>query len=294
MAEVIVSDPDTARYVVRYGTMRLLGDFEARRQSFFHRNDEVVVRSERGIEWGTVLSAATEKTASYLGSTRASGGRILRSVSDEDRRSRQESADREKRCFQQAAAMMAERRMQMQLIDIEQIFGGERLILYYLSETRVDFRDLVKAMAREFNTRIEMRQIGIRDEAKLLADYGDCGKPVCCNTHLQEMPPVSMKMAKLQKATLDPNKISGRCGRLKCCLRYEYDTYEENRRELPPIGATVVTRNGQGRVLSQELLAMKLVVAYEDGRRVMTDAADIVTVVSRGSKPRRNDPDEDE
>ncbi len=294
MPEVFVSDPDTARYVVRYGTMRLLGDFEARRQTFFNRNDEVVVRSERGIEWGTVLSSATEKTASYLGSSRASGGRILRSVSDEDRRSRQESADREKRFFQQAVAMMAERRMQMQLIDIEQIFGGERLILYYLSETRVDFRDLVKAMAREFNIRIEMRQIGIRDEAKLLADYGDCGKPVCCNTHLQEMPPVSMKMAKLQKATLDPNKISGRCGRLKCCLRYEYDTYEENRRELPPIGATVVTRNGQGRVLSQELLAMKLVVAYEDGRRVMTDAADIVTVVSRGSKPRRNDPDEDE
>jgi len=294
MAEVIVSDPDTARYVVRYGTMRLLGDFEARRQSVFRRNDEVVVRSERGIEWGTVLSSATEKTASYLGSTRASGGRILRSVSDEDRRSRQESADREKRYFQQAAAMMAERQMQMQLIDVEQIFGGERLILYYLSESRVDFRDLVKAMAREFNIRIEMRQIGIRDEAKLLADYGDCGKPVCCNTHLQEMPPVSMKMAKLQKATLDPNKISGRCGRLKCCLRYEYDTYEENRRELPPIGATVVTRNGQGRVLSQELLAMKLVVAYEDGRRVMTDAADIVTVVSRGSKPRRDDRDEDE
>ena len=294
MPEVFVSDPDTARYVVRYGTMRLLGDFEARRQTFFNRNDEVVVRSERGIEWGTVLSSATEKTASYLGSSRASGGRILRSVSDEDRRSRQESADREKRFFQQAVAMMAERRMQMRLIDIEQIFGGERLILYYLSETRVDFRDLVKAMAREFNIRIEMRQIGIRDEAKLLADYGDCGKPVCCNTHLQEMPPVSMKMAKLQKATLDPNKISGRCGRLKCCLRYEYDTYEENRRELPPIGATVVTRNGQGRVLSQELLAMKLVVAYEDGRRVMTDAADIVTVVSRGSKPRRNDPDEDE
>ncbi len=294
MAEVNLSDPDIARYVVRYGTMRLLGDFEARRQTYYCRSDEVIVRSERGIEWGTVLSSATEKTASYLGSTRASGGRILRGVSDEDRRSRQEASEREKLCFSQAAAMMAERRMQMQLIDIEQILGGERLILYYLSESRVDFRDLVKAMAREFNIRIEMRQIGIRDEAKLLADYGDCGKPVCCNTHLQEMPPVSMKMAKLQKATLDPNKISGRCGRLKCCLRYEYDTYEENRRELPPVGATVVTRNGQGRVLSQELLAMKLVVAYEDGRRVMTDAADIVTVVSRGSRGRRNDSEDDE
>ncbi|MFN9720766.1 MAG: stage 0 sporulation family protein, partial [Planctomycetota bacterium] len=216
MAEQTVIETDVARYVVRYGTMRLLGDFEAKRGVSFSRSDEVIVRSERGIEWGTVLCPATENTGSYLGSIRTSGGRILRSVSDEDRRSRQEMSLRERRYFDQAAAMIRDRSMQMQLIDIEQIFGGERLILYYLSENRVDFRELVKAMAREFNTRIEMRQIGIRDEARLLADYGDCGKPVCCNTHLQEMPPVSMKMAKLQKATLDPNKISGRCGRLKC------------------------------------------------------------------------------
>lgn len=294
MSEVFVHEQDSSRYVVRYGTMRLLGDFEARRQVSFARNDEVVVRSERGIEWGVILCPATQQTSSYLGNSKATGGRILRSVSDEDRRSRLETSDREKKFFQQVVAMIRERSMQMQVIDIEQIFGGERLIIYYLSESRVDFRDLVKLMAREFNTRIEMRQIGIRDEAKLLADYGDCGKPVCRNTHLQEMPPVSMKMAKLQKATLDPNKISGRCGRLKCCLRYEYDTYEENRRELPAIGATVITKNGTARVLSQELLAMKLVVVYEDGRRVMTDASDIVTVVSRGSKPRRSDSEEDE
>jgi len=294
MSDVTVFDQDVTRYVVRYGTMRLLGDFEAKRQVSFARNDEVVVRSERGIEWGIVLCPATNQTSSYLGNAKATGGRILRAASDEDRRSRQENSDREKKFFQQAVSMIRERSMQMQVIDIEQIFGGERLIIYYLSESRVDFRDLVKLMAREFNTRIEMRQIGIRDEAKLLADYGDCGKPVCCNTHLQEMPPVSMKMAKLQKATLDPNKISGRCGRLKCCLRYEYDTYEEHRRELPPIGATVITKNGTARVLSQELLAMKLVVVYEDGRRVMTDASDIVTVVSRGSKPRRTDSDDDE
>lgn len=293
MAEQTVIETDVARYVVRYGTMRLLGDFEAKRGVSFSRSDEVIVRSERGIEWGTVLCPATENTGSYLGSIRTSGGRILRSVSDEDRRSRQEMSLRERRYFDQAAAMIRDRSMQMQLIDIEQIFGGERLILYYLSENRVDFRELVKAMAREFNTRIEMRQIGIRDEARLLADYGDCGKPVCCNTHLQEMPPVSMKMAKLQKATLDPNKISGRCGRLKCCLRYEYDTYEEHRRELPPVGATVITRNGTGRIVSQELLSKKLVVVYEDGRRSMTDASDIVTVVSRGGKGRKSDAEDD-
>lgn len=293
MAEETVIETDVTRYVVRYGTMRLLGDFEAKRGVSFSRSDEVIVRSERGIEWGIVLCAATEKTSTYLGATKTTGGRILRSVSDEDRRSRQEMSERERRYFDQAVAMIRDRSMQMQLIDIEQIFGGERLILYYLSENRVDFRELVKAMAREFNTRIEMRQIGIRDEARLLADYGDCGKPVCCNTHLQEMPPVSMKMAKLQKATLDPNKISGRCGRLKCCLRYEYDTYEEHRRELPPIGATVITRNGTGRIISQELLAKKLIVVYEDGRRSMTDASDIVTVVSRGGKGRKPDSDDE-
>ena len=266
--------------------MRLLGDFEGRRGTVLRRGEEVVVRSERGVEWGTVLCPATERTAEYLGGTRSDSGRILRIVTSEDRKTRADAAEREKQFFSQAAAMISERMVRMQLIDVEQIFGGERLILYYLSEGRVDFRELVKGMAREFNTRIEMRQIGIRDEAKLLADYGDCGKPLCCNTHLQEMPAVSMKMAKLQKATLDPNKISGRCGRLKCCLRYEYDTYEQHRRELPPIGATVVTKNGQGRVISQELLARKLVVVFPDGRRVMTEESDIVTVVSRGGKCR--------
>ena len=130
-----------------------------------------------------------------------------------------------------------------------------------------------------------MRQIGVRDEAKLLADYGDCGKPVCCNTHLSEMPPVSMKMAKLQKATLDPTKISGRCGRLKCCLRYEYDTYEELQRELPPIGADVVTNVGRGRVLGQEILSQQLLVHMEDNRRLLVAASDVLTVLKRPRNP---------
>ena len=124
----------------------------------------------------------------------------------------------------------------MDLVDLEIIHGRERVVFYYLAEKRVDFRELVKDLARALRTRIEMRQIGVRDEAKLLADYGDCGKPVCCNTHLTRMPPVSMKMAKIQKTTLDPAKISGRCGRLKCCLRYEYDTYRELEQMLPADG----------------------------------------------------------
>ncbi len=157
--------------------MRLLGEFEARRQTEYRRGDEVVVRSERGVEWGTVLCTATDKSAEYLGRNKAPGGRILRAASDEDRRSHHELSEREKMFFQNAQRMINERRMQMQLVDVEQIFGGERIIFYYLSESRVDFRELVKVLAREFNARIEMRQIGVRDEAKLLADYGDCGNP---------------------------------------------------------------------------------------------------------------------
>jgi cell fate regulator YaaT (PSP1 superfamily) len=126
-----------------------------------------------------------------------------------------------------------------------------------------------------------MRQIGVRDEAKLLADYGDCGQPICCATHLSKMPPVSMKMAKIQKATLDPTKISGRCGRLKCCLRYEFDTYLELKRELPPIGSQIVTQSGRARVLDQEILSGQLVVETEDNRRVIIDASEVLSTIKR-------------
>ena len=239
------------------------------------------MRSDRGMEWGEVLSPATEKSLEMLGDE-TPRGRVLRTVSDEDRRSVEDLRDKEVEMFAGGQELIDEFKLQMQLVDVELIFGGERLVFYYLAEKRVDFRELVKALAKRFRTRIEMRQIGVRDEARLLADYGDCGKPVCCNTHLTEMPPVSMRMAKMQKATLDPTKISGRCGRLKCCLRYEFDTYEEYRRELPRIGSTVITKTGgQGKVIGQEILARKVMVVYEGGRRIMTDADEILTVVNQ-------------
>jgi cell fate regulator YaaT (PSP1 superfamily) len=183
----------------------------------------------------------------------------------------------EQREFELCQRFIAQRRLQMELVDVEHLFGGERIVFYFLAEKRVDFRELVKDLARECQTRIEMRQIGVRDEAKLLADYGDCGKPVCCNTHMVAMPPVSMRMAKLQKSTLDPSKISGRCGRLKCCLRFEQDVYEEFHRELPPVGSRVVTAKGQGRVLAQEVLARKVLVEFEDGRRLPVAVGEILT-----------------
>lgn len=284
MVEEQSEETRNRRYVVRYGIMRSLGTCEARRGESFRRGDDVIIRSERGVDWGVILCPMNEQASAWLSNSRTRNGRILRAASDDDRRQRSKATADQRRLFQKAAALIQEFRLVMQPIDLEQVFGGEKIILYYLAENRIDFRELVRAMAREFNTRVELRHVGIRDEAKLLADYGDCGKPVCCNTHLQETPPVSMKMAKLQKASLDPNKISGRCGRLKCCLRYEYDTYAEHQRELPAVGATVLTRNGKGRVVSQEILSRRLMVQFEDGRRQITEMTDIVTVVSGGNR----------
>lgn len=273
-----------ARFVVRYGSTRMVGEFGSKGRDNYPRGCQVLVRSDRGVETGEVLCQASDRTREYLGANEAKG-HILRETNEQDRQKIDELRLQEREEFKGCQELIAQHKVQMQLVDVEHLFGGERLLFYYLSENRVDFRELVKALASRFRVRIEMRQIGVRDEAKLLADYGDCGKPTCCNTHLREMPPVSMKMAKLQKATLDPTKISGRCGRLKCCLRYEYDTYEEYRRELPNVGAIVVTRQGQGKVVGQEILARKLLVRYEDSRQILADLADVLTVVSKGKKP---------
>jgi cell fate regulator YaaT (PSP1 superfamily) len=216
-------------------------------------------------------------------------GEILRNMSANDmnelQHMRSQSGDEFRKCQEHVARLG----LNMELVDLEHVFGGERIIVYYLAEKRVDFRELVRMLAREFQTRIEMRQIGVRDEAKLLADYGDCGKPVCCNTHLTTMPPVSMKMAKIQKATLDPTKISGRCGRLKCCLRYEYDTYVEMQRELPPVGSEIVTGNGKATVLGHEILAQQLLVEMEDNRRTIIELAEVISIIRSGRPKKNND-----
>jgi cell fate regulator YaaT (PSP1 superfamily) len=213
-----------AEYVVRYGAMRFLGVFSPAAGREFRRADRVIARTDRGLEVGEVLCEATPEAVGQIADPGA--GQILREMTAEDRheliRLQQQARGQFDVCRQHVERLA----LKMQLVDVEHLFGGERIVIYYLAESRVDFRELVRVLAGEFQTRIEMRQIGVRDEAKLLADYGDCGCPVCCNTHLVEMPPVSMRMAKLQKATLDPTKISGRCGRLKCCLRYEYEEYE--------------------------------------------------------------------
>ncbi|MGW8256492.1 MAG: PSP1 domain-containing protein [Thermoguttaceae bacterium] len=260
-------------YIVRYGAMRFLGVFSAPAGQSFNRGMQVIARTERGLEAGEILSEATGELVAQL--IDPPSGQILRLMSPEDaiELSRiEEHAHKELDICQRYVDKLE---LQMDLVSVERIFGGERIVVYYLAENRVDFRELVRLLAGEFQTRIEMRQIGVRDEAKLLADFGDCGCPVCCNSHLVQIPPVSMRMAKLQKATLDPTKISGRCGRLKCCLRYEFDVYEDMRKTFPPVGSVVITPEGRGKVIGQEILGRQLQVLTDDHRRIVVSLAQV-------------------
>ncbi len=251
-----------------------------RGNAHYSRGQSVVLRTNRGLEVGEVLCEATEHVIGQMDNPVY--GQILREVGDDDIEKSASTETQRRELTQICQKRVDELKLDLKLVDVEKLFGGERIIVFYLAEQRVDFRELVKLLANDLQTRIEMRQIGVRDEAKLLADYGDCGKPVCCNSHLSAMPPVSMKMAKLQKATLDPNKISGRCGRLKCCLRYEFDTYDDLQKDLPPIGSEIVTKRGKARVINQEVLTAQLIVQTEDRRRIMIEASDVLTVTKVG------------
>jgi cell fate regulator YaaT (PSP1 superfamily) len=263
------------RFIVRHGAMRFLGEYEADDAIPCDRGSSVIIRSDRGLETGEVLCLTSPRAVEWI--AEPTRGKIIRVMTPADFDSAEQIHERSREEFDTCERLIGHRKLPMALVDVEHIFGGERIVFFFLAEKRVDFRELVKDLAREFQTRIEMRQIGVRDEAKLLADYGDCGKPVCCNTHMTVMPPVSMRMAKLQKSTLDPTKISGRCGRLKCCLRFEQDVYEDFQKELPSPGTRILTQKGQGRVLAQEILARKVLVEFEDGRRIIVAGDEILT-----------------
>ena len=272
----VATTPKTGvKYLVRHGVMRFIGVFTADLDFVFRRQETVIIRSDRGLEAGELLCPATPQAVAAI--PEPTSGQLVRCANAEDRKRIADIVDIQKREYTTGRELIVQHKLAMQIVDVEHLFGGERVVFYFLSESRVDFRELVKSMAREFHARIELRQIGVRDEAKLLADYGDCGKPVCCNTHMVVMPPVSMRMAKLQKSTLDPTKISGRCGRLKCCLRFEQDVYEEFQAILPPVGSRVVTSKGQGRVLAQEVLARRLLIEFEDGRRLPVTVDEVLS-----------------
>ncbi len=172
-----------SKYIVRTGVTRALGVYSTGRDEVYPRGEQVVVRTDRGQEIGEVLCEATEAALAQM--SNPGQGHLLRVMTADDARERSRLLDQARQEFQTCQRLIEQEKLEMRLVDVEHLFGGERVVVYYLAENRVDFRELVRQLAGEFQTRIEMRQIGVRDEAKLLADYGDCGKPVCCNTHLE-------------------------------------------------------------------------------------------------------------
>lgn len=257
--------------------MRYLGIVEVSEKAAvgFMHGTPVVIKTPRGQEAATVLTETDGEKIAQIPNLVGDPLTFIRRTTREDEERIAAIKAEEKNNFNRCLKIVERMRVELTLVRVEQIFGRERVVVYYVADGRVDFRELVRALAAEFQTRIEMKQIGVRDETKLLADVGDCGREVCCNTFLATMPPVSMKMAKLQKATLDPTKVSGRCGRLKCCLRYEFDAYYELQESSPAIGQTVWTPLGRGRVFAQELFAKRVVVDLEDGGRQSFDVEEI-------------------
>jgi len=235
-----------------YGAMRHIGVFGTEITDL-HRGDKCILRSDRGVELGEVVSRseAAEEGAQDEGVI----GQILRKATPRDvarvEEIEEQFAPQEYNFCQNK---ITEHNLPMKLVSVEHLFGGDKIIFYFLADGRVDFRALVKDLAGQYRTRIEMRQIGVRDEARLLADMEHCGRMLCCKSFMKDLAPVTMRMAKAQKTTLDPAKISGRCGRLMCCLRYEDQTYAELREQLPRRGTRVKTPEGVGTVTGTEIL----------------------------------------
>jgi len=164
----------------------------------------------------------------------------------------------------------------MRLVSVEKRFDGSRIVVYFTADGRVDFRQLVKDLVGEFRTRIEMRQIGIRHQAKMIGALGVCGRPICCSTFLKDFAPVTIKMAKEQNLSLNPSKISGMCGRLMCCLTYEHRFYEKIKKDLPKIGKKVRTKDGEGKILRQNVLKETLTIALASGDEIEISARDLM------------------
>jgi cell fate regulator YaaT (PSP1 superfamily) len=274
--------------LARFGAMRGIGVFSSNIKNL-RLGDKVILRSSRGTEWGEILSGRRDNDT---GRRVKLEGSIIRRVTPADHEQRQSIEENDQpRESAYCAAKIKEHQLQMRLASAEHIFGGEKIIFYFLAEGRVDFRELVKDLATEYRTRIEMRQIGVRDEARLLAEYEHCGRELCCRTFIKDLEPVTMRMAKHQKTTLDPAKISGRCGRLMCCLRYEDDTYAELKKNLPKKGTRVKSPEAEGEVVSSEILAQTVTIETADRRYVKVSLDDITEALPKDEPRRRREPD---
>ena len=222
------------------------------------QGDYVIVETARGVEYGRVVSGPKEVSDDSVVQPLKS---VIRIATDEDKRTVEENHQKEKEAFKICQEKIAKHGLDMKLIDAEYTFDNNKVLFYFTADGRVDFRELVKDLASVFRTRIELRQIGVRDEAKIIGGIGSCGRPLCCNSYLSEFAPVSIKMAKEQNLSLNPVKISGVCGRLMCCLKNEEETYEYLNSKLPSVGDCVTTDDGlKGEVSSVSVLRQEVKV----------------------------------
>ncbi len=227
-------------------------------------HDHVIVETARGLEFGTISMDVTEIREEEVVQPLK---KIIRIASEEDLRHHEENEKKKARAMKICQEKIHKHGLEMKLIDVEYTFDNNKIIFYFTADGRVDFRELVKDLAGVFKMRIELRQIGVRDEAKMLGGIGSCGKSLCCSTWLSDFEPVSIKMAKVQNLSLNPNKISGICGRLMCCLKYENEVYMELRKGLPDNGEKVKTKDGMGKVVDTDILGSKVRVRLYTGEK---------------------------
>jgi len=243
--------------------------------------DKVIVETARGVEFGECVVAPKQIGEDQIISPLKN---VIRIASEEDIIKNKENKQKEKEAFEVCMSKIEEHQLKMKLIDVEYTFDNNKVIFYFTADGRVDFRELVKDLASIFRTRIELRQIGVRDEAKMIGGLGPCGRAMCCSAFLGDFAPVSIKMAKEQSLSLNPTKISGICGRLMCCLNYEQEAYERIRKRLPKVGSVVNTPSGRGEVVANNVVKenVKVKVKVGDIEDIMEFPMEEVKLISGG------------
>ena len=289
MEEIIpVPDPDAAVEVVDI-------QFRPGQKVYFfdpagiscQTGDHLIIETARGPEFGLCTGGNhTIRQRDVVSPLRC----VLRKATPQDERTVEENRAKEKRAYEVCLQKIEEHQLDMQLVSAEYAFDGSKILFFFTADERVDFRELVKNLASVFHTRIELRQIGVRDKAKMVGGLGICGRPFCCASFLDDFQPVSIEMAKTQNLSLNPTKISGTCGRLMCCLKYEQDAYEDLLRRSPKVESFVDTPDGRGTVVEVDLLRQRVKVRMEDQPETITSYANEDIAVLRNGKPKKNDP----
>lgn len=257
------------------------------------RDEHVIVETARGVEYGTVVMPTTEIEEEKIIQPLKP---VIRMATEEDAKTEEKNREKEKEAYKICLEKIQKHGLEMKLIDAEYTFDNNKVLFYFTADGRIDFRELVKDLAAVFKTRIELRQIGVRDETKILGGIGICGRPLCCHSYLSDFVPVSIKMAKEQNLSLNPTKISGICGRLMCCLKNEEETYEELNRKLPNVGDSVTTDDGlKGEVQSVNVLRqlVKVIVEVDDEKEIKEYKANQLKFKSKHKKNTEKVSDED-